>query len=109
MKHITTNLSTGLLLAVLAFAAMTQAIAQEYTFTTLAGLAGVSGSADGTGTAARFYFPVGVAVDGRGNLLVGGPMGTHDSEDHVGGRGDNAGRVGGESWQRRRHRERSTV
>ena len=38
--------------------------------TTLAGLAGSSGSADGTGSAARFYDPVGVAVDGSGNVYV---------------------------------------
>lgn len=38
--------------------------------TTLAGLAGRSGSLDGTGAAARFYDPEGVAVDAQGNLRV---------------------------------------
>ncbi len=38
--------------------------------TTLAGTAGTSGSTDGTGAAARFYKPSGVAVDGAGNLYV---------------------------------------
>ena len=38
--------------------------------TTLAGLAGTSGSADGTGSAARFYQPEGAAVDGKGNVYV---------------------------------------
>jgi sugar lactone lactonase YvrE len=38
--------------------------------TTLAGLAGSSGSSDGTGSAARFNNPTGVAVDGGGNLYV---------------------------------------
>jgi sugar lactone lactonase YvrE len=38
--------------------------------TTLAGTAGSSGSADGTGAAARFYGPSGVAVDGSGNVFV---------------------------------------
>ena len=37
---------------------------------TLAGLAGVSGSADGTGSEARFNSPSGVAVDGSGNVYV---------------------------------------
>ena len=37
---------------------------------TLAGTAGSSGSAEGTGAAARFHFPVGVAVDGNGNVYV---------------------------------------
>ena len=37
---------------------------------TLAGLAGFSGSADGVGTAARFDFPTGVAVDGSGDIYV---------------------------------------
>ena len=38
--------------------------------TTLAGAAGVPGSADGTGAAARFDRPFGVAVDGTGNVYV---------------------------------------
>ena len=40
------------------------------TVTTLAGTAGLTGSADGTGAAARFYYPLGVAVDGSGNIYV---------------------------------------
>ena len=40
-----------------------------YTFTTLAGQASI-GSADGTGSAARFASPAGVAVDGAGNVYV---------------------------------------
>ena len=38
--------------------------------TTLAGLPGVAGSEDGTGTEARFGGPRGVASDGAGNLFV---------------------------------------
>ncbi|MEZ4364380.1 MAG: hypothetical protein R3B48_29665 [Kofleriaceae bacterium] len=38
--------------------------------TTLAGTAGMRGSADGTGAAARFAFPLGVAVDSAGNVYV---------------------------------------
>lgn len=37
---------------------------------TLAGSARVSGSADGTGTTARFNLPYGLALDGTGNLYV---------------------------------------
>ncbi len=37
--------------------------------TTLAGSAGVPGSADGTGTAAKFYLPEGITTDGK-NLYV---------------------------------------
>src|SRR5581483_11999648 len=37
---------------------------------TFAGTAGLFGSADGTGGAARFNFPSGVAVDGSGNVYV---------------------------------------
>jgi hypothetical protein len=38
--------------------------------TTLAGLAGSQGAADGAGQAARFYYPSGVAVDGSNNVYV---------------------------------------
>ncbi len=38
--------------------------------TTLAGLAATPGSADGTGSAARFYCPIAVALDSTGNLYV---------------------------------------
>jgi sugar lactone lactonase YvrE len=37
---------------------------------TLAGLAGTYGSSDGTGNAARFSQPFGIAVDGSGNVYV---------------------------------------
>ncbi len=39
--------------------------------TTLAGAAGLAGSADGTGSAARFSQPSGIAVDSGGNIYVG--------------------------------------
>ncbi len=45
--------------------------------TTLAGLAGSHGSVDGTGSAARFYQPEGVAVDSAGNIFVA------DSLSHI--------------------------
>ena len=38
--------------------------------TTLAGTAGVIGSTDGSGSAAQFFYPFAVAVDGAGNLYV---------------------------------------
>lgn len=38
--------------------------------TTLAGMAGITGSADGTGSAARFFNPTGLVVDSLGNLFV---------------------------------------
>ena len=68
--------------------------------TTLAGLAGSSGSADGTGSAARFNYPSGVAVDSAGNVYVADTWQLHDPESDAGGRGDDAGRTGGQHWQR---------
>ena len=41
-----------------------------YEFTTLAGVAGQKGSADGKGGAARFFSPFGLAVDGAGYVFV---------------------------------------
>jgi hypothetical protein len=52
-------------------------ITPEGVTTTLAGTAGSSGSNDGTGHAARFDFPEGVATDSAGNVYVG------DSGNHT--------------------------
>jgi streptogramin lyase len=41
-----------------------------YNFSTIAGLAGNNGSADGTGTNAQLYWPEGIAVGVNGNLYV---------------------------------------
>ena len=46
-----------------------QSVYTPYTFTTLAGAASI-GSADGTGSAARFNNPEGVATDSSGNVFV---------------------------------------
>jgi sugar lactone lactonase YvrE len=45
--------------------------------TTLAGTAGAVGSTDGSGTAARFFYPTGVATDSTGNVYVA------DSNNHT--------------------------
>src|SRR5580658_1977761 len=63
--------STALLLtlAVMGTAARAQRdYATPYVFTTLAGSPGVIGSADGTGGAARFSEPNGLATDTSGNI-----------------------------------------
>jgi sugar lactone lactonase YvrE len=71
MKLLSPSLLMGLLSAALVLAASTRAMAQEYTFTTLAGPAEVGpGDADGTGSAAHFRVPCGTAVDSAGNVYV---------------------------------------
>lgn len=45
-------------------------IGHDWVVTTLAGLAGSWGSTDGMGSAARFYWPEGLAVDSTGNVYV---------------------------------------
>jgi len=47
-----------------------RAIAPGGQVSTLAGLAGTTGYVDGTGSAARFNLPVGIALDASGNLWV---------------------------------------
>ncbi len=63
-------LTGALLLAALALPLRAQSdYATPYTFTLFAG-AGTAGSSDGTGTAALFDGPYGVALDSSGNLFV---------------------------------------
>lgn len=45
-------------------------VTQDGVVTTVAGTAGQSGKADGTGSAARFAHPTGVAADSAGNVFV---------------------------------------
>ncbi len=71
MKLLSPSLAIGALSAALVMAAGTQATAQEYTFTTLAGPPDVgSGDADGPASLARFRAPIGVAADSAGNVYV---------------------------------------
>src|SRR6266702_836158 len=67
-KRLTTALCCVFAVWALGFA--TEVHSQSYSFTTIAGLAGASGSSDGTNSDARFYFPAGIAVDGAGTLFV---------------------------------------
>jgi streptogramin lyase len=48
----------------------TTAIAQSYSFSTIAGKAGITGTNDGLGQSARFNFAVGVTADPYGNIFV---------------------------------------
>jgi streptogramin lyase len=45
-------------------------VGTNWVVATIAGQAGISGSADGIGTNALFYFPEGIALDNHGNLYV---------------------------------------
>ena len=73
MKNLTTLLLTTLFIATFGFGQPTMTIATTLEITpevsTLAG-SGSEGSADGTGTAASFHNPSGVAVDNSGIVYV---------------------------------------
>ena len=58
----------------MAFTALSQT---SYAFVNLAGQPGGTGNADGTGIAARFNYPCGVAADGVGNVYVA------DTDNHT--------------------------
>ena len=62
--------STALFLAAQWVAIAAAQESPEYTFSTLAGSPGIQGSANGTGSVARFRSPYGVAVDSAGNVYV---------------------------------------
>jgi len=49
---------------------MLRPVGPDWVVTTLAGLPGTNGAADGTNSDARFYNPIGVAVDAKGVLYV---------------------------------------
>lgn len=66
-RNILISICLGCLASSLALAQSTYG---PYTFTTIAGQAGASGSADGTGSAAQFVNPGHVAVDSAGNVFV---------------------------------------
>jgi sugar lactone lactonase YvrE len=49
---------------------MSQSVYTPYAFTNFAGMPGGARNVDGTGSAARFSYPAGVAVDSAGNVYV---------------------------------------
>jgi len=57
-------------LALTAIQGLAQSVYSPYTFITIAGKAGITGSTDGTNSAARLYVPSGVAADTNGNVFV---------------------------------------
>ncbi len=63
--------------------------------TTLAGKPELVGTANGTGSAAQFYLPYGVAVDGSGNAYVADTYNHTLPEGDAKGGGDDAG---GQTW-----------
>jgi sugar lactone lactonase YvrE len=65
-----TNALCALLTCGVGWMPLAQGQSGGYAFLTLAGTAGISGSADGTNGVARFKSPGGLAVDSSGNLYV---------------------------------------
>src|SRR6476661_7707854 len=70
MKTIKATILVLALSIAMTFLSLTDAQPQTYKWTTIAGLGGHSGSADGTNSAARFSAPGGMAVDSAGDLYV---------------------------------------
>jgi sugar lactone lactonase YvrE len=62
--------ATGVIYVADSAAHVIRRVSPEGAVTTYAGTAGAYGSADGTGAAARFYSPFGVAVDAAGTVYV---------------------------------------
>ena len=56
--------------ALTADTATAQSIYEPYSISTFAGSVGQNGNTDGTGSAARFNYPAGVAVDSAKNVYV---------------------------------------
>jgi sugar lactone lactonase YvrE len=64
------RIAAALLLAWAPTARASSYYSTPYTFTTLSGVAGLAGAANGQGAASLFNSPSGIAVDGSGNIYV---------------------------------------